>query len=101
MEQAIIILVVALTITGFVIKNAPMLMAASVSWIIFALYMFHQAFTNTYLNTAFLVFGWMMFAVCIIKVLDIYMSRRPPKVDKNLLEQEEYRRKVLNATKRK
>ena len=100
MEQAIILLVIGLTVSGFALKNAPLLIASSVSWIIFALYMFHQTFTNTYLTTAFLVFGWMMFAICIIKALDIYVSTRPKKLDKDLLEQEEYRRQVLNTTKR-
>jgi len=101
MEQAIILLVIGLTISGFVLKNAPLLIASSVSWIIFAFYMFHQTFTNTYLNTAFLVFGWMMFAICIFSTLTMFTRGRPTKVDQDLLEQENYRRQVLNATKRR
>jgi len=98
---AISIICLGLMIAGFVFKSTPMLLSAGMGWVLFGVLMYGKAFDNEFMNQGLLALGGALAIVCFVSTLTMYMSRRPAKVDKNLLEQEEYRRKVLNATKRR
>lgn len=96
---AISIIVLGLTIAAFVFKNAPLLLAGSMGWLVFAFLMYGKVFDNEALNTAFLMFGGAMALLCLFAAIGFWTSsrRRPPPED----EQEAYRREVLRTTRRR
>ena len=98
---AISIICLGLTIAGVIFKSAALYLLSTMGWVIFAFLMYGKVFDNAALNTALLMFGGAAALVCAVMTLGVFMSRRPPRVDKDLLEQERYRRQVLNATKRR
>ena len=98
---AISIIVLGLTIAGVIFKSAALYLLSTMGWVIFAFLMYGKVFDNAALNTALLMFGGAAALVCAVMALGVYMSRRPAKVDRDLLEQENYRRQVLNATRKR
>lgn len=91
-----------LMIAGLALKprNATLLLASTIPWIIFAFLMFSYTFTNTAINTALLMFGGFMALLSAFLALDVYMSRRPTRL-KAEGEQEAYKKQVLRVTRRR
>jgi len=87
-----------LMISGLVLRNILLLIAASISWIIFAFLMFEYTFTNTAINTGLLLFGGAMAIISVVSVLGIVMSKRPRKMTADD-EQRAHAKQVLDITK--
>ncbi len=87
-----------LTISGLVIKNVLLLIASSISWVIFAFLMFEYSFTNTAINTGLLLFGGAMAIISAVSALGVIMSKRPRKMTADD-EQRIHRERVLDITK--
>ncbi len=88
-----------LMVSGLMLRNVLLLLASSVSWIIFAFLMFDYAFTNTAINTGLLLFGGIMAIICAVSAIPIFMSKRPRKMSPED-EQRAYKQKVYKITKR-
>ena len=108
MNESLSIICVGLTVAGFVIKNGILLLSAGLTWIGWGVLMVNvgtgvgEPFEgNVFLPQFFLAVGGVLALVCVVSALNVWTSRRPSKVDKDLLEQEEYKRQVLNATRQK
>ncbi len=101
MVTAIVTLIsLVLMISGMVLKNTLLLLASTITWIIFAFLMYEYTFTNTAINTGLLIFGGVMAIICAVSALPIFMSKRPHKMSLDD-EQKSYRREVLRTTKKK
>ena len=85
---------------GIALKKELLLLASTVSWIIFAFLAFSYVFDNTAINTGLLLFGGAMAIICAIMFINAIMSRRPRRVSSED-DQESYRKKVLKTTRRK
>jgi len=106
MYQALSLIVVGLTIGGFVIKNGTLLISAGIAWIGWGVLMVNvgtgagQPFEgNTFLPQFFLALGGVMALVCIISALGMFLSRRRGSSPES--DYESYKKKVINATRRR
>jgi len=88
-----------LMLTGIILKNALLLLAAFIPWIIFAFMMFGYTFTNTAISTGLLLFGWFMAILCAIWALSIWTSGRRKQTPED--DYESYKKKVVKATRRR
>ena len=87
-------------IGGLVLKNAILLLASSLSWVIFAFLMYSYTFDNAAINDALLMFGGMMAIISAIMALTMWTRGRPPKMTDDQ-EQEAYKEKVRKMTGRR
>lgn len=87
-------------IGGLVLKNGILLLAASLSWVIFAFLVYSYTFDNTAISTALLMFGGAMAIVSAVMALGIWARGRPRKMTLED-EQEEFRGKVHRITRRR
>lgn len=87
-----------LLISGLTLKNVLLLLAASISWIIFAFLMYGTVFDNPAISTGLLLFGGAMAIVSAVSALPIFTSKRPHRMTDDD-EQRAYRNQVLNITK--
>ena len=98
----IVVVVLGLTILAFVLKNALLHMVCVVGWLLFGFYMWNLTWPegNTYLPMAVMLLALSMVIVHLIYVVNYYLGLRtePPTHD-NV--QDDYRKKVLNVTRRK
>ena len=86
-------------ISGIVLKNGVLLLASSLSWVIFAFLMFSHTFDNAAIGEGLLVFGGIMAAISAILALGIWNAFRAPKSSES--DYESYRKKVMNATRKR
>lgn len=94
--------VLTLTVSAFVLKNAILHMVCVIGWLLFGFGMWNLAWPegNTYLAMTCMLLAIAMTIVHLITVVNHYLGLRtsPPTHDSI---QSEYRRKVLNATRRR
>lgn len=89
-----------LMISGIVIKNVLLLIASTISWIIFAFLMYDYTFTNTAINTGLLLFGGAMAIISAVSALKVFMSERPREPSPES-DYESYKKKVINTTRKR
>jgi len=95
----ITIIALVLMIAALVLKNAILLIASTMAWIIYAFLMYNLVFANAYINTALLLFGAVMAFVCLFNALIMFTSgRRRPKPDDDYAAWE---KQVRRATRRR
>ena len=107
MYEALALICVGLTIAGFVIKNGTLLLSSGLAWIGWGVLMVNvgtgagEPFEgNVFLPQFFLALGGVLALVCFVSALGMFMSERkqgPPPEG----EQESYKRKVMNMTRRR
>jgi len=95
------IVCLGLMIAGFVLKQAMLLLAAGLGWIMFGFLMYSKVFENAFMNEALLTLGLALALVSFVSTLTIYMRSRPPKISPEEADYQNYRRKVLEATRRR
>ena len=95
----IVVIALVFMITGVILKNALMLLLAFIPWIIFAFLANSYEFDNAAINTGLLMFGWIIAIICAFWALGIWTSggKGTPAED----DEESYRKKVMNATRRR
>jgi len=89
-----------LMIAGSAIKQPLMLLASSLSWIIFAFLMFGYSFDNTALNTALLMFGGIMSILSAVMFLMAVIPKSKEQLSPEA-DYEDYKQKVMDATRRR
>ncbi|KKK99106.1 hypothetical protein LCGC14_2636060, partial [marine sediment metagenome] len=95
---AVSIVVLGLTVAGFVKKNGPLMLTSSLGWVLFAFLMYNQSFANAFMNTGLLMFGGAMAIVCAFLSYTTWASgRRRPSLED---EQNAYRKQILKITRR-
>ena len=98
---AIGIICLGLMIAGFILKQAMLLLAAGLGWIMFGFLMYSKVFENPFINQALLILGLALALVCFVSTLTIYMHSRPTRVSPEERDYQDYRRKVIEATRRR
>ena len=88
-----------LMIAGLALKNVLLLLASSISWLIFAFLMYDYDFTNTAIHTGLLMFGGAMTIISAVMALNVFMSGKPKEVNSED-DYESYKKKVMDATRR-
>jgi len=91
-----------LMISGLALKpkNTLLLLASSISWIIFAFLAYSYTFTNVAISTGLLLFGGAMAIISAVSALGVIMSKRPAKLPADY-EERVHRQKVLDITRRR
>jgi len=91
-----------LMISGLALKpkNTLLLLASSISWIIFAFLAYSYTFDNAAINVGLLLFGGAMAIISAVSALGVIMSKRPAKMSSEG-EQRAYKREVLKITKKR
>ena len=86
-------------ISGIALKQGLLLLASTLTWIIFAILMNEYTFTNAAVGNGLLMFGGVMTIICAVLTLSVFMlgRRKIPEID----EEEDFKRQVLRVTKRR
>jgi len=95
------IICLGLTIAGFVLKNPLLLLSAGIGWIIFGILLYEKAFENQAMNQAVLALGLVLALVSFVSSLTVFMRGRPAKQSLEERDYEEYKRRVIEATRRR
>ena len=94
------VIALVLMVVGFMHKQWIWQISAALSWFIFGFLMFSQTFTNPSMNLGVLSFGAIMFFVCAGGAIVTFTSGRK-SLALELEEDEEYKRSVLWATRKR
>ena len=103
MTTAIVAFVVmVLTVSAFVLKNAILHMVNVVGWLLLGFCLWNSTWPagNTYLGYAAMLLAVAMVIVHLINVVNHYLGLRTEPPTHNSV-QEDYRRRVLDVTRRK
>ena len=95
------VIALVLMVVGFMHKQWIWQISAALSWFIFGFLMFSQVFTNPSMNLGVLSFGAIMFFVCAGGAIITFTSGRRPLEREIDEEEEEHRRQVLRATRKR
>jgi len=90
-----------LMISGIVLKNALLLLASVISWIIFAFLMFSYTFDNAAINMGLLMFGGAMAFISLFMTIGIWVPGKKGQMNPEDADYEAYKKKVQNATRRR
>lgn len=97
---AVVAIILAFMVMGFVFKNGILFLASSLGWVLFAFLMFGKVFDNPAMNTGLLLFGGAMSIVTAVLALRMIMGERPHRITADD-EQEAFKHQIQKITGRK